>query len=259
MRQRLGRLPALRSAVVVLLFVSAVLAAAPAALAQDPAPAATVGVDSGGGGAPAPAPDPAPDAGGGTDSGGSSSGSGGGGGSSAPPPSAPEPEAEPSGDATPAETQEQKDKRKQKNDPAPAQTAETATEPAAATDRETDGPFAGGAVEESTGESTGAVTETGGDAQLVEDELATPTTASQPVAFSPPQEPATGSSGASPALIGLFALSILLLGAAAIPPSRIREGSVGTLLTTRRLEIGLVGAAVLTIAALGLLVTVVAD
>jgi hypothetical protein len=65
-------------------------------------------------------------------------------------------------------------------------------------------------------------------------------------------------SGAAPVLLGLLGLAILLLGAAALPPWTIRSTAFAGLLATRRLEIGLIGAAVLASAAIGLAIAVVA-
>jgi hypothetical protein len=65
-------------------------------------------------------------------------------------------------------------------------------------------------------------------------------------------------SGAAPVLLGLLGLAILLLGVAALPPWTIRSAAFAGLLATRRLEIGLIGAAVLASAAIGLAIAVVA-
>ena len=77
----------------------------------------------------------------------------------------------------------------------------------------------------------------------------------QPVAFPEPPQPSTAG-GATPVLVGLLALSVLLLGLAALPLWRIRAGTLAGLAAGRRLELGLVGSAVLLIAVVGLLVTV---
>lgn len=65
-------------------------------------------------------------------------------------------------------------------------------------------------------------------------------------------------SNAAPVLLGLLGLAVLLLGAAAIPPGTVRSNTFAELLATRRLEIGLIGAAVLASAAIGLLIAIVA-
>ena len=64
-----------------------------------------------------------------------------------------------------------------------------------------------------------------------------------------PEEAALGD--ASPILIGLLALAVLLLGAAALPASAVR-GNLAYVLVQRRLELGLIGVAVLASAAIGL-------
>lgn len=70
----------------------------------------------------------------------------------------------------------------------------------------------------------------------------------------------TGSSlsGATPFLLGLLGLAIVLLGLAALPPAAVRRSSVGVVVAERRLEIGLLGSAVLLGAAVALLVSVLA-
>lgn len=80
---------------------------------------------------------------------------------------------------------------------------------------------------------------------------------------SPPAalQPAGSSSslaGAAPVLLGLLGLAVLLLGVAALPPWTVRSAAVAGLLATRRLEIGLIGAAVLASAAIGLVIAIVA-
>ncbi len=65
-------------------------------------------------------------------------------------------------------------------------------------------------------------------------------------------------SGAAPLLLGLLGLAIVLLGLAALPPWTLRRSSVSAMVAHRRLEIGLVGTAVLASAAIGLLITTVA-
>jgi hypothetical protein len=72
---------------------------------------------------------------------------------------------------------------------------------------------------------------------------------------------ASGSSslrGAAPVLVGLLALAVVLLSLAAVPPWTFRSPTVAGLLTQRRLEIGLIGTAVLASAAIGLVVAVIA-
>ncbi|MCC6222620.1 MAG: hypothetical protein IT201_03905 [Thermoleophilia bacterium] len=64
--------------------------------------------------------------------------------------------------------------------------------------------------------------------------------------------------GAAPVLLGLFGLAVLLLGVAAIPPWSVRSSAVAGLLAARRLELGLIGAAVLASAAIGLVVAILA-
>ena len=84
--------------------------------------------------------------------------------------------------------------------------------------------------------------------------------ASQEVA-APFSEPAPGASslaGAGPILLGLLGLAVLLLGVAALPPWSIRSPALAGLLVHRRLEIGLVGTAVLASAAIGLAIAVAA-
>lgn len=71
-------------------------------------------------------------------------------------------------------------------------------------------------------------------------------------------DPGSGLSGATPFLLGLLGLAIVLLGLAALPPSAVRHSSVGVVVAERRLEIGLLGTAVLLGAAVGLLVSVLA-
>jgi hypothetical protein len=61
---------------------------------------------------------------------------------------------------------------------------------------------------------------------------------------------------AAPVLLGLLGLSILLLGAAALPPWTVRSTALAGLLAHRRLEIGLVGTAVLASAAIGLAIAI---
>jgi len=61
--------------------------------------------------------------------------------------------------------------------------------------------------------------------------------------------------GAAPILLGLFGLSVLLLGLAALPPLHTHS-AVGDLLIRRRFELGLLGTAVLVSAAVGLLIAV---
>ena len=68
----------------------------------------------------------------------------------------------------------------------------------------------------------------------------------------------TSLSGAAPLLLGLLGLAIILLGLAALPPWTMRTSQFSALIATRRLEIGLVGTAVLASAAIGLLITIVA-
>ena len=81
-------------------------------------------------------------------------------------------------------------------------------------------------------------------------------------ASAPPLAQAAGGSSslsnAAPVLLGLLGLAVLLLGVAAIPPWTVRSNTFGELLATRRLEIGLIGAAVLASAAIGLVVAIVA-
>lgn len=62
---------------------------------------------------------------------------------------------------------------------------------------------------------------------------------------------------AAPILLGLFGLAVVLLGLAAVPPWHV-HGSLGGLLLRRRLELGLIGTAVLASAAIGLIVALVA-
>jgi hypothetical protein len=64
-------------------------------------------------------------------------------------------------------------------------------------------------------------------------------------------------SGAFPILAGLLALAAILLGLAAMP-GRITTNAVASVLTARRLELCLIGAAVLASAAIGLVLTVLA-
>ena len=68
----------------------------------------------------------------------------------------------------------------------------------------------------------------------------------------------SGLSGAAPVLLGLFGLSVLLLGLAAMPPW-VTHGAVADLLVRRRFELGLLGTAVLVSAAVGLLIAVIAS
>lgn len=270
MGRKLVGLPALRRALVALAVASAVLAAAPVAHGQEPAPAVTVPVDSGGGSAPAPAPDPAPSADdasqGGDSGGGSSSGP-------APAPSADPPAAEApaSDEAAPAErveagpsaeekTKEKKRRRqeqaRQEQEEQEQATAEATAIAAAATERN-EGPFAGGAITTSApGASVEDVALTPSEEAEPEGE-ATQTAIALPVAFSDEKE-SSALPGAAPVLLGLLALSIVLLGLAAVPPWRIRADALAGLVSGRRLELGLVGAAVLACAVVGLLVTVLA-
>ena len=84
--------------------------------------------------------------------------------------------------------------------------------------------------------------------------------ASQEVAapFSEPPSGVSSLAGAGPILLGLLGLAVLLLGVAALPPWSIRSPALAGLLVQRRLEIGLVGTAVLASAAIGLAIAVAA-
>jgi hypothetical protein len=63
---------------------------------------------------------------------------------------------------------------------------------------------------------------------------------------------------ATPILVGLLILAVVLLGLAAIPPNSLR-GDLGATIVQRRLELGLIGTAVLASAAIGLLLAVLAS
>jgi hypothetical protein len=129
---------------------------------------------------------------------------------------------------------------------------EAAAAAAARVDR-IDGPFAGGAIT--------AVTPVASVEQAMTEAVAAataspqPAALPQPVAFPEQPQPSTAR-GATPVLAGLLALSVLLLGLAAMPRWRIRAGTLGGLVAGRRLELGVVGSAVLLIAVVGLIVTV---
>jgi len=84
---------------------------------------------------------------------------------------------------------------------------------------------------------------------------ATPVAAAKPVALVAGKD-SSDLAGAAPLLLGLLGLAIVLLGLAALPPWTMRTSSLSGLIATRRLEIGLVGTAVLASAAIGLLITI---
>jgi hypothetical protein len=75
--------------------------------------------------------------------------------------------------------------------------------------------------------------------------------------ISPPTD-SSGLDGAAPVLLGLLGLSVLLLGLAAMPPWHT-HGAVAELLVRRRVELGLLGTAVLVSAAVGLVIAVVSS
>jgi hypothetical protein len=58
-----------------------------------------------------------------------------------------------------------------------------------------------------------------------------------------------------PILLGLLIAAVVLLGLAAIPPPSI-GGGLASLVEHRRLELGLIGMAILTAAAIGLVIAV---
>jgi hypothetical protein len=93
----------------------------------------------------------------------------------------------------------------------------------------------------------------------VNSDAATPAveTSSAPAAVAGPASDSSSRGVATPVLLGLLALAILLLGLAALPSSTIREAHLAAVVAHRRLEIGLLGTAVLASAAIGLLVIVV--
>jgi hypothetical protein len=95
---------------------------------------------------------------------------------------------------------------------------------------------------------------TGAPPQTVDAEAAAQTVAA-PFA-EPASSPALQEAG--PVLLGLLGLSVLLLGLAALPPTTVRSTVLGPLLAQRRLEIGLIGTAVLASAAIGLAIAVAA-
>jgi hypothetical protein len=93
----------------------------------------------------------------------------------------------------------------------------------------------------------------------VNSDAATPAVeiSSAPAAVAGPASHSSSRGVATPVLLGLLALAILLLGLAALPSSTIREAHLAAVVAHRRLEIGLLGTAVLASAAIGLLVIVV--
>jgi hypothetical protein len=97
-------------------------------------------------------------------------------------------------------------------------------------------------------------------------ETAAPTPASQrigqPQAAAPvrsfPSSNDSALSNAAPVLLGMFGLALVLLVLAAIPPWHIRQTQLAGLLAHRRVELGLIGTAVLAAAAIGLVIALLA-
>lgn len=271
MGRKLEGLPALRCAVVALVVASAVLVGAPVGRGQEPAPAVTVPVDSGSDSGPAPAPDPAPSA----DAAPPSDASGGGSGSNASPAPSAEPPAEAPDagnaaapeqiEAGPSAEERAKEKkrkqaeqqRREQQEEAPRERERAASGDAvAATTQSLERPLAGGAVATRT-----PVASVDASASPISDDVvatpetpeAAPTAVVQAAAFSEGSE-SSSLPGATPLLASLLALSIVLLGLAVVPPWRIRAAALAGLVAGRRFELGLVGAAVLASAIVGLLV-----
>jgi hypothetical protein len=241
------------------------LVCAPAALAQDPEEVPTVPAEPpGGGGNPNPDPAPEPPS------------------PSPPPPASPPPPvytpppaytppvAAPTG---PTEAELEAEQRRKEREKARRE-AERKRKEEARRRREAEQAIRL-AIKQEAGEGVGLPGEVGlppppevpvvevAAAETVTPETVTPEPAAAEIEAAPPAPAAAGTSddtsldGAAPILLGLFGLSVVLLGLAALPPWSAHT-VLGGLLIRRRLELGLLGTAVLASAAIGLLIAVLA-
>jgi hypothetical protein len=231
-----------------LLAVLGMLAWAPVAVAQDPVE--TVPAEPGGGGGnptPDPAPDPSPPP---------SSGSV----SPSPPVYVPPPAApaQPSG-LTPAEIKARQRAREQRA--AEKRKREAEKRIRAATHREAGEGYAlpeGVALPPPLEVPIAEPEPEPAEEPTLEPEPVASTL--QPRIAAPLSDPGAGSTlgSATPILVGLLILAVVLLGLAAIPPHSLR-GEFGATLVHRRLELGLIGTAVLASAAIGLVLAVLSS